>query len=207
MLASVSKNRQLSLYFRWSYLLDNASKFSNIDSSKFISDFLTHNKDAIDPEKLRSKDFYYIPLFTQEVHSKLVFTVSVSQDCQFVATGSRDKRVRVFQVFKEEGQGFEVKEIWVHRMKHSVRAVEFLQNQKRVLAIGLDNGKVLLVDLKGGIFLLANLLEKKIFDNLGIDHGLAVTKLRSRSDGDEGYYLASASEDHLVRISRIKINE
>jgi WD40 repeat protein len=147
MLASVSKNRQLSLYFRWSYIEKNLKKFNNEEVNKNVSDFLERNKKMVDPENLRSKDFYYIPMLTQEVHSKLIFSVSVSQDCKFVATGSRDRKIKVFSVF--EGGSLGLKEIYMKKMKNSIRAVEFLQGQSRFLVVGLDNGEVHLLDLEG----------------------------------------------------------
>lgn len=147
LLASVSKNRQLSLYFRWSFLEEHAEKFSDIDVKKKVAEFLEHNKAAIDPENLRGKEFYYIPVHTQEIHSKLIFSVSVSDSCRFVATGSRDKKIQVFRVLGEEGFKFEL--IWSHKMKNSVRAVEFLEGQNKWLSIGLDNGEVLLADIEG----------------------------------------------------------
>ena len=153
LLASVSKNRQLSLYFRWSYIENSSQKFKNFDISQKIDDFLAHNKSAIDPENLRKKEFYFIPLVTREIHSKLIFSVSVSESCQFVATGSRDKKVKVFKIFGEKG--FDLQEIWSYKFKSAVRAVEFLKGQTRFLAIGLENGQILIADINGiNIFFL-----------------------------------------------------
>lgn len=147
MLASVSKNRQLSLYFRWSFLEENASLFASIDIKEKVAEFLEHNKEAINPDNLRGKECYYIPIHTQEIHSKLIFSVSVSQSCRYVVTGSRDKKIQVFRVLGEDGFKFEL--VWSKKMKNSVRAVEFLEGQQKWLAIGLDSGEVLLADIEG----------------------------------------------------------
>jgi WD40 repeat protein len=147
MLASVSKNRQLSIYFRWSFLEEQKDSFKNININNAVSEFLEHNKDCVSTDSLRSKDFYYIPILTEEIHAKLIYSVSVSQDCEYVATGSRDKKIKVYSVLTKDGFDFKIK--WEKKMKNSIRTVEFLEGQNRFLVVGLDNGEVMIVDIQG----------------------------------------------------------
>ena len=123
MLASVSKDRQMSLYFTWEFILQNPDKFANIDTTTCIEDFLQLNTKLIDRDNLRSKSDYFIPIVTKQVHSRVIYSVSVSSSGEFIATVSRDKCLKVFRVFGTEGVVLE--EILKLKLKKPIHAVEF----------------------------------------------------------------------------------
>ncbi|CAI2166210.1 4499_t:CDS:10 [Funneliformis geosporum] len=79
-------------------------------------------------------------------HARIIWDCSWSHDDTLFATGSRDKTVKIWKQIKEQEQTL-WKCISVIKLQESVTAIDFapiLINQRYLLAIGLENGKIII---------------------------------------------------------------
>ncbi|CAG8496848.1 7052_t:CDS:10 [Funneliformis mosseae] len=79
-------------------------------------------------------------------HARIIWDCSWSHDDTLFATGSRDKTVKIWTQIMEQEQ-IQWKCIFVIKLQEAVTAIDFapiLINQRYLLAIGLENGKIII---------------------------------------------------------------
>ena len=150
LLVSASKDRQLSIHVSLAYLESNPNFIPEAISKMKIQEFFEANKKVIDSNDLRDKRDYLIPIFSKEVHTRLIYSVDFSFDGEFIVTGSRDKHVKVF-VFEREGK-LDFKEVFKKKLGSPVTSVQFLPGCNEVILFGLANGRMGLVSWKSTEF-------------------------------------------------------
>ena len=136
------------------------------------------------------------------------FSIALSQDSRHFATGSRDKKVAVWSVDpeKEPETGLGICSLACKApmaFDSPVTALAFLPIDKRmILAVGLDNGKIVIVEWCHG-----DSEEWKVLVTLDSDqaHHKTVKRLKVRPGTQDSIYLASCSDDHFVKIHQVRI--
>lgn len=139
--ASVSKDRQLSVHFSKKYISNNKPLFSNFDLDKIMSDFEAYNKKMKNNLEELEEDQIMVPLILKEVHSRAIYSLSVSASGKYIATGSRDKFLKIFCLISNDNT-IEFSEHIKYKFKTPVHSVEFLDGNENVLLVGLESGEI-----------------------------------------------------------------
>ncbi|CAO1617298.1 unnamed protein product [Sympodiomycopsis kandeliae] len=137
-------------------------------------------------------------------HTRIIWDASWSQDSRTFATGSRDKSIKIWQIDSPLKNSSEVQVnllTSVNKLPDALTALAF--DEKDRLAVGLENGTVLLYQLhqERGLELLLKLENH---------HSTVVNEVgwRPCADDDdeeeEGEMLLSAGEDGVVRLTCIR---
>ena len=146
----------------------------------------------------------YKQIFVNKSHNRIINSISFSHNSKYVVTGSRDKKIKIWKLENEKitlstELGF----------SDSVNAVAFADKfnmeNNYLIAVGLENGKIIFVDFcqnneeKGIVKIISEI-------NEFIGHNLGVNRLKFRKVEEKNIFqLASAGEDHTVRINEIEI--
>lgn len=159
------------------------------------------------PEPLARKLALCVPL--PKAHLRVVWSCSWTWDDQFVATGSRDRFVKVWKFQKEPTPA--LTEVLALKFKQAVTAVAWVprvNSSDYVLAVGLENGGIELwrSDLKmadGAQTTTTQMLELHAQDV----HVDSIKKLAWVARSDKEYQLASGSSDGSVRLFSLRLED
>ena len=77
-------------------------------------------------------------VFSYEAHTRAITSISISPDCDIIATGSRDKIIKLHSISEK-------KIVAEYVVKKSVHAVAFCGAD--LLAYGCDDGTVILLEI------------------------------------------------------------
>lgn len=157
----------------------------------------------------------YKPLIGQKGHERIIWGCSWSHDGKFIATGARDKLVKIWdaqnvdELARQEG----VKKAGMPTVakvtcKQPVTAVEFVNKvlhnygYEYMFAVGMEDGEISIMHSKAdqGVWKIELLVNV----DLSLCHVETIRRLRWRSVQDE-YQLLSCSTDHSVRLFDIKV--
>ncbi|XP_041365470.1 elongator complex protein 2-like isoform X2 [Gigantopelta aegis] len=147
-------------------------------------------------------------------HSRIIWTCAWTYDDKYFMTGSRDKKVMVWQRcdISNRGEGLHVP-VFSIAFPDSVTALDIapvLVNECHLIAVGLDNGMILICKWKPpDNWICCTKLEANA-------HHMTVKRLKFRpcfgragmSDSDPTRWLqfASCGSDHFVRIQNIELD-
>ncbi|KAJ2745725.1 Elongator subunit elp2 [Coemansia sp. BCRC 34301] len=148
-----------------------------------------------------------------KAHARIIWDAAWSPDARFFATASRDKSIKLWPT-PSSATAYAGKPV-VLTFSESVTAVDFfpevVQGQKYALAVGLENGQVLVLTAnaveEGAAVLIPgqwDTFEVSRKDaHVAMVHRLAWRPKVSSNDGCSEWKLASASDDQSVRIFSI----
>ncbi|ORX89886.1 WD40 repeat-like protein [Basidiobolus meristosporus CBS 931.73] len=159
-------------------------------------------------EKTEDEEEPFVQVAKDKPHARIIWDCSWSHDDRIFATASRDKTVKFWSV-NSTPEGTSVTLAGSIKLTESVTAIDFVPStvdNKYVLAVGLETGQLLLVH--GQIGDSNNEWEILYQFDPSICHSGTVHSLawrRQTPSEAEPYQLATAGEDHSVRLFRIRI--
>lgn len=167
--------------------------------------FVLFKKNASDHKKP------YILFFVNKSHARIIWSLSFSHDSLFCLTGSRDKKVKMWNINQQANEN-SVSLYLEKSFSDGVTACAFADkfsihdnNEKNyIFAIGLENGVV---------YILSFHVEKKIIDIIGkihenVGHSLSVNRIKFRRLEEENKFeIGSCGDDHSVRITEVNITK
>jgi elongator complex protein 2 len=164
----------------------------------------------------RDENNQYKPLLGQKGHERIIWGCSWSHDGKFIATGARDKLVKIWdaqnveQLAQQEGKKIGMPTVAKVTCKEPVTAVEFINKvlheygHEYMFAVGMEDGQISV--LQGVIDQQTGSWKVGLLVNIDVHlcHVETVRRLRWRTVKDEKYQLLSCSTDHSVRVFNIK---
>jgi elongator complex protein 2 len=155
---------------------------------------------------------HYRALIGQKGHERIIWGCSWSYDSKFIATGARDKAVKIWdaqnvdQLAQQEGKKTGMKEIAIVKLAEPVTAVEFIQKVIHIyghdymFAVGMENGQIAV--MSGVVDQQTNQWRVTLLNNIDVSmcHVDTVRRVRWRTVNDNKYQLLSCSTDHSVRV-------
>ena len=157
------------------------------------------NSDTVNFEKVAQSE-------KKTGHSRIIWSCSWSFDSRYFATASRDKKVAVWQVSRQEDSL--VKNTTIVDCKEPVTAVAFMTSSLTPntyhFAVGLESGTVKILKMMPDLSIVVLLQLNTI-----MSHCLTVKRLKWRPFEDENKensktkWLASCGRDHQVKIFKL----
>jgi elongator complex protein 2 len=155
---------------------------------------------------------HYKALIGQKGHERIIWGCSWSFDGKYIATGARDKLVKIWDAQNVEAlaQQTEGKKTGLNcvakiTFKEPVTAVEFISKEEYLFAVGMEDGQISI--MRG---LLDNSNSWKVDTVVQIDahlcHVETIRRLRWRNVDEKTEQLLSCSTDHSVRVFELKHN-
>ena len=184
--ACKSQTKEHSRVFLWD--LTNKQKIQSLEfHSLSVTDIsFSHNDQfLLTVSRDRSWCLYYLDneykyKISNQVHSRVIYTCCWSPNDNVFATGSRDKKLKIWNVNGDN--------LSTLAFSYPITAACFIT--ENLLAVGLENGELIIMDIKNKLSISR------------IMHGDTITKLRFLSGK-----LYSISSDHTFRIYLVSINE
>ncbi|KAI8394027.1 WD40-repeat-containing domain protein [Radiomyces spectabilis] len=146
---------------------------------------------------------YRLVMTKNKAHARIIWDCSWSADDQLFATGSRDKTIKIWK----QSASSEWECVTTIKCPEAVTSLDFapisVQNERYVLAVGLENGRILLLSA----------LQQQVdqweswchvdtsMSHVGVVRSIAWRKAKSPETGRLQF--ASAGEDHSVRIFNV----
>ncbi|KZV75438.1 WD40 repeat-like protein [Peniophora sp. CONT] len=154
----------------------------------------------------RQEDGGYVPVAADKSHTRIIWDCAWAPEGDTFATASRDKTVRVWRS-KDDGSK-KWSSIATLKLDEAATAVAFAPGEKerRVLAVGLETGEILLYASP-----MADVTEWKKLLTIprGVAHIDHINQLAWRPLGNsgenEGKLLASCSDDGTLRVLRVNV--
>ncbi|KAK9728923.1 Elongator subunit elp2 [Basidiobolus ranarum] len=159
-------------------------------------------------EKTGNEEEPFVQVAKEQAHARIIWDCSWSHDDRIFATASRDKTIKFWSV-NSTSEGTTVALLGSIKLAESVTAIDFAPSSidnRYVLAVGLETGHILLVqgqiEESGSQWEILYQFESSICHS-GTVHSVAWR--RQICSDSEALQLATAGEDHSVRLFRIEI--
>lgn len=148
---------------------------------------------------------YELACRVDKAHGRIVWGISISHDERLVATGSRDKTVKLWRVpAADAGSRDASLSLALPAFAAGVTAVQFAplgsSLERQLLAVGLEDGQVQVWAVRNAGTVSA---EPVWTSGPGDSHCDVVSRLRWRKEDDGTLLLASCGHDHAVRIRSV----
>ncbi|CEP02024.1 Elongator complex protein 2 [Plasmodiophora brassicae] len=171
-----------------------AMEFSH--DSRFL---LTASRDRSVALSARQDDGQWCVVQTAaKAHQRIIWSCGWTHDDALFATGSRDKRVNLFSVSPDAS----FKLAATSSLGHSVRAMAWQPGTSDRLAVGLDNGRVIILQAHRH----PQTRLERLFDlDPALTHSGPIRGIawRPADDDTRESLLATCGDDHTVRIFRL----